>query len=68
MSAKVKCPICKGTGHIDPPKFGNRKQYSAQLSSIAKQLRKDGYSIRKIAEMMGFDHPGSISHLLKSKP
>lgn len=31
---------------------------------IARDLRDSGYSVRKIAKIMGYKHPGSISHLL----
>jgi len=36
-------------------------------SGIAKRLREYGHTIREIAEIMGYKHPGSISHLLDKK-
>jgi hypothetical protein len=32
---------------------------------LAKGLREKNYSIRQIARMLGYKHPGSISHLLE---
>lgn len=34
----------------------------------AKDLKKQGMSIRQIMTIMGFKNPGSVTHLLKSKP
>lgn len=33
---------------------------------IAKNLRDNGFTIREIAKIMGYKHPGSISHLLNT--
>jgi ribonuclease HI len=35
--------------------------------SIAKSMKKKGYTIRAIAKFMGYKNPGSITHLLKTK-
>lgn len=34
----------------------------------ALSLREQGYTIREIAKILGYKHPGSITHLLTSKP
>lgn len=34
---------------------------------IAKDLRNNGFTIREIAKIMNYKHPGSISHLLNKK-
>jgi hypothetical protein len=31
---------------------------------LAKSLKKEGRTIREIAALLGYKHPGSISHLL----
>ena len=31
----------------------------------AKKLRKDGFTIRQIAVIMGYRHPGSVEYLLR---
>jgi hypothetical protein len=41
---------------------------ATETRTIAKGLRARGYTIRQIAKIMGYDHPGSIHHLLTMKP
>lgn len=48
------------------------KEYSEYKNSqlhpqVAKSLKKKGYTVREIAKMLGYKHPGSITHLLKKK-
>jgi hypothetical protein len=38
-----------------------------ETRSIAKGLRERGHTIRQIAKIMGYPHPGSIHHLLTTK-
>lgn len=33
-------------------------------SAAAKELKIKGFTIREIAKMLGYKHPGSVSHLL----
>jgi len=40
---------------------------AAETRSIANGLRKRGYTIRQIANIMGYAHPGSIHHLITTK-
>lgn len=37
------------------------------LKRYAKRLKKEGYSLRQIAEIMGYKNHNSITHLLKDK-
>ena len=39
----------------------NRKSHP----ELAKSLRKKGYTIRGIANILGYRHPGSVTNLLK---
>ena len=32
---------------------------------LAVSLREEGYTVREIAAVLGYKHPGSITHLLK---
>lgn len=41
--------------------FRNRRK---DHSSLAKKLRKRGHTIREIASILGYKHPGSVSYLL----
>lgn len=43
----------------------NRDIGQGAKEKMAKELRLKGMTIREIARIMGFKHPGSISHLLK---
>lgn len=64
MSKKVKCPCCNGTGELDPPQVKHMLTEDKALVT-AKALRDIGYTIRGIADILGYRHPGSVSHLLK---
>lgn len=57
---EIKCPACSGTG-----KLKVSVSYTDTLRPVAKKLRIEGYTIREIAAMLGFKHPGSITNLLK---
>ena len=37
------------------------------LKEFAQQCKKDGYSVRQIAKMMGYKSPHSVQQLLKEK-
>jgi len=58
-----KCPTCGGIGQIEfiPTHISHAETHRP----LAKKLRKKGYTIRQIAKMLGYKHPGSISNLLK---
>lgn len=36
-------------------------------SAAAQELKAKGYTIRDIAKILGYKHPGSVSHLLNKK-
>lgn len=58
---KCKCPLCgKGMVEINPPKDNEADR------KMAIKMREKGFTIRKIMTTLGYKHPGSISHLLKS--
>jgi hypothetical protein len=65
---KFPCPACNGSGELKPPKPKKGKSDAdGKLSHAAKALRDAGYTIREIANILCYDHPGSISHLLSKK-
>lgn len=64
MSNHIACPVCHGTGKIDPPVKTTKKDKDDSLPAAAMALREAGYTIREIATLLGFKHPGSISYLL----
>lgn len=65
---KIKCPACNGCGFIKPVKPKNRiKDEGGKMSTSAKRLSKKGYTLREIADMLGYKHPQSIQHLLDKK-
>jgi len=36
----------------------------SEQTKLAVSLREQGYTIREIAAVLGYKHPGSVSHLL----
>lgn len=63
---KVKCSVCNGTGELSPPN-NTIKERQARRAGIANKLRKEGYSIREIAALMGYSSPNSVFVLLDKK-
>lgn len=58
----MSCPCCGGTGTIE----GAEVMFSDDTAKrMAAALREKGVTIRGIAKLMGYSHPGSVSHLLK---
>jgi len=57
---KKKCPLCNGCGEIEL----EVKLVPKDLERAARNMRKEGFTIRQIAKALGKKHPGSISHLL----
>lgn len=53
------CPICKGTGQLEPPGKQN-KGAVINNTVMAKLLRKEGYSLRQIAKFLGYNSPQSV--------
>lgn len=66
MSEKRKCPICKGSGELDPPHIEKKDQTIAN-AQIVKTLRDAGYSFRQIQKAMGFESVRSVQYLLEKK-
>lgn len=61
---KINCICCKGTGKIDKPK----KQSDLQIKiNAAKTLRKAGYSIREIMNLLGYKSPQAIQYILEKE-
>lgn len=46
-------------------RFVEAKKIIANDKNLAKDLRAKGHTIREIATILGYKHPGSISFLLK---
>lgn len=78
MQKKIKCPVCLGkdrncvacggTGKIQPPKPKNyKKDEGGKFSEAAKRLSDCGYTLREIAEILGYKHPQSIQSLLSKQ-
>lgn len=64
---KCKCPLCDGTGEVERiPEVEKVKQRRLE-KELAIKLKTEGFTIRKIASVLGYKHPGSISNLLKLK-
>jgi hypothetical protein len=60
----MKCPICKGSGHLpEPHKVGRDK--TEERKAMAKTLRDAGYSIRQIQKFLGYKSPRSIAAFLE---
>lgn len=59
---KINCPVCAGSGEIDPPKriadIGDLKKKSVKI------LRASGFSIREIMLLMHYKSPRAITYLL----
>lgn len=61
---KIICPCCEGSGVLTKVPFEMASDY---VSKKAKNLKKAGFSLREIAEMLGYKYPNSIVHLLNKK-
>lgn len=62
--AKIKCPMCKGCGEINPPHL--KQKIIKEKVKAAKSLKNSGYSIREIMRIMNYKSPRSIQDLLSS--
>ena len=61
-----KCPVCHGSGEID--KAGSKTaSRQRRKKNIARALRKEGYTIREIAALMGYKSPSQVHGLLNNK-
>ncbi len=55
----MKCPVCKGKGHLPEPRKVERDR-TKERYEMAKVLRANGYSIRQIADFLGYKSPRSV--------
>jgi hypothetical protein len=55
----MRCPVCKGKGELPEPRQAGRDR-SKERRDMAKVLRKNGYSIRQIANFLGWKSPRSV--------
>jgi hypothetical protein len=46
------CPICKGTGRLEPPRHADRTAEARRV--MARALHAEGYSLRQIAKLCGW--------------
>lgn len=62
----IKCPICKGKGKVPAPgSYRQGKFQHIDAVTVAKLLRKAGYSLREIGAYLGYPSPRSVQLLLK---
>lgn len=62
---QMECPICRGKGSIEIPASKNPNiRIILNVEYIAKQLRKEDYSYREIARLMGYNNPQSIKNIV----
>lgn len=53
MNTKHPCPVCGGAGFLDEgPRHADRSAEAKQI--MAKALRAKGYSLRQIANLVGW--------------
>lgn len=62
----MKCPVCKGKGNLPEPRKVARDR-AAERRAMAKVLRSNGYSIRQIADFLGWKSPRSVVEALEAK-
>ena len=55
----MKCPICKGKGELPEPRQVGRDR-AKEKREMARVLRANGYSIRQIADFIGYKSPRSV--------
>jgi len=55
----MKCPVCKGKGSLPEPRKIERDR-THERREMAKVLRANGYSIRQIADFLGWKSPRSV--------
>jgi hypothetical protein len=55
----MKCPVCKGKGELPEPRKVARDR-TRERYEMAKVLRANGYSIRQIADFLGWKSPRSV--------
>lgn len=66
MYFSMKCPICNGSGELPEP-HDRIKDKKSERREAAKVLRAAGYSIRQIADFLGYKSPRSVVLALEEK-
>jgi hypothetical protein len=61
--ASHTCPICAGTGKIEPPRHADRTAHARKI--MAKALHQQGYSLRQIARLCGWKSVRSVVLAIK---
>ena len=61
----MKCPVCKGSGQLSEPRKVGRDR-KKERRDMAKVLRAKGYSIRQIADFLGYKSPRSVVLAIES--
>lgn len=59
---KCKCPLCKGSGMVNPQTVKN----ADQKRKIAKTMRHKGFSIRAIQKALGYKSTSAVVFLLNT--
>lgn len=58
---KKKCSVCNGKG------FVKVEHYPESDKKLAIVLRENGMTYRRIAEVLGIDHPQKVKTLIRRK-
>ena len=60
-----ECPTCLGVGKVKVISlFGH---YTPEVRKKARELYRQGLTLRKIGEIIGVNHPQKVMSLIKSK-
>ena len=59
LMGQHSCPVCHGTGMLSAPNKVAR-DLAQERKEMAKVLRDHGYSIRQIADFLGWKSPRSV--------
>jgi len=62
---KIKCPMCSGSGKINPAK--PKRKVFRKNSLIARELKSKGFSVHEIMIKLGYKSRSSVHYLLNEK-
>ncbi|TXH57567.1 MAG: hypothetical protein E6Q97_04315 [Desulfurellales bacterium] len=62
----MKCPICKGSGHLPEPK-STQQNAAKQKARMAKVLRDNGFSLRQIQSFIGWKSVRSVTEAIEKE-
>ena len=60
---EVTCPTCLGAGVVIREK---RTKYSSEIRTRARELYRQGVSLRKIGKELNINHPQKVLSIIKS--